>query len=222
MPIVNVLSLIPEIGHELSHFGNTRPPSSPGYYSFLVDESSAWTALALPIESPGVNTERATKAILAAYDELQLDATFNFRAVFAMSTRWKPAGYRFFQSKKTYSRRLQGQEVPDTDEALRGPHHAAADYLSPAIFRYADFELSHTLWKSKPFILPTELARYVAMFYVSSLVRYRPSSLDPIKQGQQAWMMDSLAHELPTNLLMSSVAAILNTTLHFEPNQFRV
>src|SRR4029453_17307614 len=43
-----------------------------------------------------------------------------------------------------------------------------------------DALLCSSLYKTRILPMPASLARYALMFYVSSLVRYKPSQLDPV------------------------------------------
>ena len=69
--------------------------------------------------------------------------------------------------------------------------------------------------------MPAPLARYAAIFYLSSLVRYKPSALDPVRQGRIAWLFDSFAREAPRRILANSVSGILGQPLAFEATGFR-
>lgn len=82
--------------------------------------------------------------------------------------------------------------------------------------------LTYTLRKSSSFVLPLSLARYVATFYMSSLVRYKPASLDPQREGEQAWLADSFSAEVPTHMLAEAVENISGIPAYFDPAQHRV
>jgi len=70
--------------------------------------------------------------------------------------------------------------------------------------------------------MPVSLARYASLFYLSSLVRYKPSSLDPQSQGKQAWLFDSFVSECALALLTEATDGITGKTTFFEPHQYRL
>jgi hypothetical protein len=53
-------------------------------------------------------------------------------------------------------------------------------------------------------------------------VRYKPSSLDPVRQGEQAWLMDSFIEEVSLNLLADATDGVTGKATYFEPQRFRV
>jgi hypothetical protein len=56
--------------------------------------------------------------------------------------------------------------------------------------------------------MPASLARYAIMYYVSSLVRYKPSALDRSLRGTQAWLLDAFTYEAALPLLQNALSAI--------------
>ena len=56
--------------------------------------------------------------------------------------------------------------------------------------------------------MPPDLARYAAMFYCSSVARYRPSLLHADAQGEGAWILNTFVMEARLLLLRSAVQGI--------------
>lgn len=220
LPVLNLMSLVPEVSHEMSHFGAKRPPSQNGYHSFALDSTHAWSMVGLVGYTDSFKAEPAYKNLLRGYDQVTL-AGMNWRDLFALSSRITGRGIAVFQSKQKFSTVSGGEVVPDMAASFKVLGSLMGQHLSPPLGAAAEFVLTHSLRKSSPLVLPLSLARYACTFYASSLVRYRPSSLDPVRQGEQAWLMDSFATEVPSNLLADAVAGITGIPSYFESTQFR-
>ena len=70
-----------------------------------------------------------------------------------------------------------------------------------------------------------KLARevYALMLYVSSLVRYRPTHLDPQVNGHQAWLLDAFTQQAEIPLLEAALAGILGRPfLFYSKSAFRL
>jgi hypothetical protein len=83
----------------------------------------------------------------------------------------------------------------------------------PTIEAY-DVLLCPSLFKSRMLPMPASLARYALMFYVSSLVRYKPSQLDPQTHARQAWILDSFT-DLAAPLLIRAALSGIEQVPHF-------
>lgn len=214
-PIVNVLSLLPEIAHEMNEYGRTRPPSRPGFLSVAADDDAAWATIGLPTDIDSERREPVIRRLLSAYEPVE--GSRAWRSLFALSSRWS-RDLAILQSKTTFSTPPQ----PDHAAALSDFLSTVGDYISSPHDAKAEFMLTYTLRKSDPFFLSLPLARYAALFYMSSVVRYKPASLDPVREGEQAWLADSFSMESPTHLLADFVESITGELLYFEPGQWRV
>lgn len=215
-PVVNILSLIPEIGHEMSEFGATRPPSRGGFHAVAIDKASAWATTALPLNLTVDRREPVVRKLLSEFEPVQGDRAW--RKLFGVSTRLS-SGLTILQSKRTYS--VGSPARPNPNEAQHVFRDTVGRFLSSPHDARAEYTLTYSLRKSDPFFVPLPLARYMAVFYMSSVVRYKPASIDPIREGEQAWLADSFARETPSLLLADSVEAITSSPSYFEPNQYR-
>ena len=220
--VTNLLSLLPEIGHEVGQFGRARPYTVPAYHTLAADGESAWSMLLIQTDPEPDPSEPIIKALRRHYEEVPIDQLRNWRDLFAFSSRMLGNGIHIFQSKRTHSLSTPaGPRTPDYQSAAREPTHAFGASVAPPIGQRSEFLLTHTLTKSKTFVLPLDLTRYASMFYLSSLVRYKPSALDPVRQGKQAWLMDSFTAEVPLSLLTGATDGITGKVSLFEPQQFR-
>lgn len=63
--------------------------------------------------------------------------------------------------------------------------------------------------------MPATLARYAVMFYVSSLVRYWPSNLDPRVRSEQAWLLDAFTNQAAVPIIRSLFNWVSETEVVF-------
>lgn len=221
LPIMNLIAQIPEISHEVNRFGRVRPSSHFGYHTFAGNDSEAWSLVGLPVNLTVEEKEPAIRKLLRSYDVVERNG-YDWRLMFALSTRMTGHGLEIFQSKEVFSVTQEGVARPDYNAAMKVLHSAVGDHLASPLGGRAEFAMSHSLRKSSPFAVPLPLARYALTYYISSIVRYRPAKLDPIRQGDQAWLMNSVVSELPINLLADAVDGICGSYSYFEPAQYRV
>jgi hypothetical protein len=220
---LDLLSLIPEIGLEMSKMAPSRPSSFPGNYSLAMDDSRAWSVVMLRRSVESADREPLSKRFLAAYEEVSMDQFPNWREVFSMSSRAWGRPVHLFQAKQTVSMPgPNGQEVPDTNTAIEQLIAAVGFQVRPPVREREDFYVTPTLQKSKPLAMPLDLIRYASMFYLSSLVRYQPAALDPVGEGAQAYLMDSFAHEVPMGLLVGALDGITGAFSYFDPTNKRL
>lgn len=221
LPVTNLMSLIPEVGLEMVDFGPTRAGSFWGYHSIAMDETSAWPLLALT-GAPDDPREPVMLAMTRGFEELTPADIPDWRKFFALSTR-ATGGLRFFQSKAVFSMlAADGSTVPDQEAARLAFASSMPNYVSSAYHRAVDVIVTNNVHKSKPLVLPLDLTRYAATFYLSSVVRYRPTKLDPKDEPIQAWLMDVYATEAPVPLLASALEGISGEVTVFEPTGFRI
>lgn len=214
---MSLLSLIPEIGMEMSTMGPTRPASFDGYHAIVNNDVASWSLLLFPSGLPD-DSERVVRKLKRGYDEVAIAELSNWRTVFAVSSRIYGGPARLFQARTFYSDRGK----PAVHHALPEPYRWLRDHLSSPGRLRSDLVLSPTINKSQDLTLPLPLIRYAVMFYLSSLVRYQPIKLDPVVEGAQSYLMDSVVHELPPYLLASALDGIVGKLSYWEPNGGRI
>lgn len=222
LPIPNLLRLIPEIGLEVSTITSARPLSAWGYHSVVGAGHEAASVIGI-VNLARDDTEFVMRALRRSYREIDINSiSIGWRRLFALSSR-ATLGLTTYESKQTFTMVDQsGAQVPDWGAAAIVPTSALGHYLSSPISAPAEFVLTHSVFKSKELIVPLPLARYAALFYLSSLVRYKPSAIDAQTEPRQAWIMDSFVDEVPLELLINSWEAISGRSLFFEELGFRV
>jgi hypothetical protein len=222
IPVSNLLSLLPEISLEMQELGPRRPPSSSGYQAIMLDATHAWSIVVFPKWAVADPREPAVRLLKSQYEEVDPTTFLQWREVFALSRRI-PGSFSIYQSKKHHSLPgANGVRIPYAEGAVLELCQLLGSHISEPIGYQAEFLLTHSLSKSDPLVVPLGLVRYAAMYYLSSLVRYRPSLLDQNSQGAIAWVMDSFVKEVPDSLLINAVGGISNSALFFEPNGHRV
>ncbi|MFF2274565.1 YaaC family protein [Agromyces sp. NPDC058126] len=219
----NLLSLIPEISLEMQDVGPSRPSAQPGYYAIAMDDERAWSVVLSNSSLTSDVRERMYRRFISGYEEVPQPEFVNWRGVFAVSSRMFGGSVRLFQSRKTVStRQPDGTLKPAMYEAIPQLSDLMGDYLRPPTKGRTDFVLTPTVKKSDTLTVPLDLVRYAAMFYLSSLVRYSPSALDPVTEGAQAYLMDSFANEVPLGLLLGALDGITGKFSYFDPGDMRL
>lgn len=222
--VTRLLGLVPEIGLELAESGYGMPTTVSAYHCVAGDSQSAWVLLCTP--NPGFLTagnHAVGRAFRSRFTEVGLDDWPNWREFFALSRRTRYNTLCVLQSIATFSQvNSDGLRTPDYYGAAMHLRAEMGPYVSNPIQAPVDAFLTPGLFRGRRFPMPVELARYALMFYLSSLVRYKPSMLDPVHEATNAWLFDSFARETPLRMLGDAVCGILGRPLVFEANGFRV
>lgn len=226
LPIKNLLALIPEIGHEYRVVvpKPPRPISAHCYFAVASTATEAWSLVLVPDDLMNDAGERHVRAMLSAYREVDLSGfgSVQWRELFALSQRF-PHSTRVLESKRTHSTtQADGAVTPDRAAAHLELRDVCGTHFAEPVDRRSDFVLTPTIYKTTSTILPLSLVRYAAMYYLSSLVRYKPASLDPVSQAAQAWLMDSFVREVPMSLFAGLLMGILNRSVYYEAAHYRV
>ncbi|MDP1712528.1 MAG: hypothetical protein Q8K86_08735 [Candidatus Nanopelagicaceae bacterium] len=194
-----------------------------GQHTIAFEGTSAWSLIAVNSGALADHREPVSIKVNKHYDLVNRAQWRNWKDVFAFSKRLPPHAVDTYQSKATFSFPTRnGPDRPDLHAAGILLESTLGSHMSEPIGFSAEFMVTHSLFKSKPLVIPLDLARYAAMFYLSSLVRYNPAVLDNNKQSTQAWLMDSLSREVPLNMLVGSLVGIRGGSVFFESAGYRV
>ena len=226
LSVTRLMALIPEISLELEQSNLGTPTTEVGYHAIPSDGTSAWVLIAAyGHRFLSDSRHAATRHIARHFDQFEVDSepTFSdWRKIFALSTRLATS-LKLLQSKATFSLTApDGSSQPDRQAAALHLRNVAPNLVEESLNFPADCLFSPGLYKSRLLPMPSSLARYALIFYASSLVRYKPSALDPVRQGEAAWLLDSLTRETPLRLLANAAGGLLGRSLIFEPNAYRV
>ncbi|MFT2693475.1 YaaC family protein [Clavibacter zhangzhiyongii] len=219
--IKNLLSLIPEIGLEMQEFGAPRPAAASGYHSVVTDDSRAWVLILMHSDVLADSREPHVGILARHFEPVLLTELKEWHRVFGLSNRTRKSDFVIYQSKETFSRTQDGKPVPDIESASQHLRSIIPQNITECVNRPQDFTLTPSVVKSRNLVIPLDLVRYAAMYYLSSIVRYKPVALDPISQGVQAWLMDSFTREVPHDLLANSIMGIRNSQLTFDAENAR-
>jgi len=219
LSVKSIMGNVPEIGLEFEESGLGSQGTKLGFGAVLADPAQAWNVvyfLGEPI-FPAKIREPAQRHFLRSFREVDRpSAGHALREMFGLSTR-NPNRGTLYELKSTFS----DQGKPDLMAAERNLATAIKPYGSGPGFYTCDFMLSPSLLKSHALPMPPSLARYALMFYVSSLVRYRPSALDPIRHPEISWLIDLFVTESPLTFLLDAVIQITGQSICYDRTYFR-
>lgn len=199
IPVTRLIGIITEVGMEREHAHLGESLETGLMHSVRVSDSECWSVLALVDPAPLLACTATRKLLAEHYEEIPLPQ--QWKEEFAVSRRMNLSKVRIYQSKWT---------VPDQNDLL-GCARKAYDCFAPYIgYSHTPFdgELYASLYKSKDFPMPADLARYALVFYLSSLVRYHPSVLDPVTQPAQSWFFDRFVQESDLPMLIDAANGI--------------
>lgn len=201
-----LLGHVPEIGWELGRLA--LAPCVIGWFAHAVvfDATHVWAVL-LCQRLDAVLNSTATKAKLTPNFEIVDLQLPEWRDTFGFSRRQLSGPYTCLQSRWSFARVDPNGSVHDAEiiKTARETWKRLSGLVDTTTEPGADALLSPSLLKSRWLPMPPSLARYALMFYLSSLVRYAPTKLDPRRQADQAWLFDSFAGEAHIPLLINSL-----------------
>lgn len=213
LPIRRLLQQVPEVGGEIDELGLATTKAWPMYtiVAFDAGGTEMWSVVAIlgwPDAQKSI-PDISTKHLLKSYR--RIDRFSNWRQLFGMNPRSNVgAALHFLESKQVYP------------ASLGSGHAAAATWLAfyPLIEHAPEYHREAlycpSLYATKMLPFPSYLARYALIFYLSSLVRYRPDWLDPYLHGGEALLFDSLADTSMIFLLASSLNYLRRTTYSYD------
>ena len=222
--VPRLFSMVREIGLEVDESGISDSQTQAVYHAVASDKVAAWPLLCFLADGfVGDAREPVTRILRRHFEQIDIAGMpVDWRQVFAISRRLNPGSLLLFQSKQTYSTGSNTNRLVAAHmEAASLVRSVLRPYITDPVTAPVEFLLSPSLKKTMEFPMPASLARYALMYYASSLVRYKPSALDPIREAPQAWLMDSFAREAPIHLLGSALSGIRGAPLAFESVGYR-
>jgi len=215
--VTRLLGNVPELGFELAESGLASARVIPAFRTILADATHAWNALYF-IKAGFLAEERQPAAIHVrkSYREVDRIDMDSLRRVFGISTRAPNMGV-MYEQKVAFT----DAGSPDIVRAMRQLSSDLRPYSSGPGFSAHDFWLSPSLMKSRALPMPPDLARYALIFYVSSLVRYRPSALDPVRHPDVAWLIDSFVSQSPQLALLDSTSQMSERSICYDLSGYR-
>jgi hypothetical protein len=218
LPVVRLLANCPEVGQELDSLGLTRATPAGMIHAVVTDLQDLWSLIVLIPNALISEGGISSRLFLRHFEEVA--KPINWRDVFAISRRVHGSDIGLYESKQRYPRHAT---TPDNDlfsdyQAVRnGTWNALRDMLDQSTETFYDAVLAPSLYRTQPrtLFMPPSLARYAVMFYVSSLVRYKPSALDHEARGKEAWLLDSFTRQASLPLLHAALSGIEGKPFRF-------
>ena len=245
LSVKRLLASIPEIGWELglSHF--TQPTHTRLLHAAVVGAKEGWAVIA--IENPAVilRSPVSRRAFLAAFEQVtplpaagptgfttarQLPTYLpgsdrHWTEVFATSRRFGYGVQTFFESRWQVPVQAIGTNrylasvfatICAKTNATLGP------FIDLPSEEGADATLTPSHLGNRMLPMPAGLARYAVMFYLSSLVRYKPTHVDLNLNSAQHWLMSAFADQAGIRMLQSMLSGITGRWhIYYSPGAFR-
>lgn len=213
--IVDLLAYCSTIGYQygLAGLGQTKIIPSLAAIAMNQPTQEAWTLLAISSFDRVDATQQLKQQLMNAYEEIALPAHLA-HTVFGLNA-FAYLNQRFFQTiipdKFLPSGALNLGEVAGRLTTALRPYMGISPYDDGS-----NFQVVLPLG-----IGPTEtpisqdIAIYVIMFYLSSLVRYQPAYLEELLDHKPAWLIESFVNSTPETFLRIIVSRITNNRLVF-------
>lgn len=208
VPVMSLLRRIPEIGWELDQLQVPRFDYSPLNFAVNFCPEGAFTVVAIhnmgTIAAPQILPERWSER----FEEVSRPP--RAQDMFSISPRGlKTVDLRYFQGP--VAPYMPGWRGDGTDDLMPYISHEVSEFqacLGPYLERSHsddwDATLGASLNLSEDLPLPASLARYMLMFYVSSLVRYNPVLVAPSEHPADAWLIDSWVDQAAVPMLIDA------------------
>jgi hypothetical protein len=209
LAVQRLLSNVPEIGWELETAKIGSHQVVGGLHAIVMDDNELWCLLALNEPVERLTNNRITRILFDRYFE-PVDPLTNWRDVFSLSGR-TAMQFSFYQGKRHYPRSNKSSPVldgSDIENVLNDTWQHLQAVSDASTIEGFDVLICPSLLKSELIPMPASLARYALIYYVSSLVRYKPSALDRSTRGTQAWLLDAFTNEAALPLLQNALSAI--------------
>jgi hypothetical protein len=212
LPVKRILANIPEMGWEVEHLRLGGCNTTGIVHVVAWNGGEAWSIIATPDPRPlGAGV---TAALFGKHYE-RVQPPLEWRRILGVSLRWTADNMAVYQSKTTRPEAehqlIQSDVAGWLTDLLDDP--AESDY---------DANIVGSMWKSEFVRMPASLARYGFMFYLSSLVRYSPSQLDPVRRSSDGWLANAFVEQCGPMILRDALNGITQTRHFFlPPGHFR-
>lgn len=207
-----------EVSFELEEAGYGPYDVCSVYAGIFTNGARSWAQLLGMNYDPIRKNEPTHLAVLELFDELshlpfrdiQRDFAFSSRNVNLDITQllWSERSKDVHVPGNQMLLMLKAEEwVPEMLDALSG-------IVEPPAFGFEGLLLP-SISDTEMVPLPSGLARYAAMFLVSSLVRYAPATLQPDEHPRQAYYLDTFTRQSPVRLLADFASNMVSPALNY-------
>jgi hypothetical protein len=223
LPVKRLLINVPEIGWEVDTVGLGRCAIRRLIHGILTDGVSTWTVIGIHGEGQHLSNGVTDRHVARSFRRVDWYPTW--RDMFAITRRNPGGGFAFFEEKEAVPAALIDGAL-SSDNVIHGclrTWQKLAPFVDESTLDAYDALLCPSLYVARSLPMLCSLARYALMFYVSSLVRYKPSQLDPITRAEQAWLLDAFVSQARVPLLHNALTGITGKIHVFHnPTSFRV
>lgn len=217
LPVKRLLAHVPEIGWELDRVKTASSLTGGVVQAIVSDANEVWSLL-LCTRLEAITTSRASATRLNREYE-RVDTPANWRDVFGFTRRNLAGPHTTVQSKWKLARLTPGGSMFTHEYfgAAKESWLRLSGLLDVSTDPAYDAMTTPSFLKTSWMPMPASIARYALMFYLSSVVRYAPTKLDPQRQAEQAWLFDSFAGESHIPLLTNALNGMSGNPVHFYP-----
>jgi len=172
--------------------------------------NECWLILLLQNHFNEKSYYRAIPKFKKEFERINMPTMNTFLNVMFNFEREEWAGYSFFQYKKDKVLNFNGGlGISKIHELTK---NTFGNFISPS-YAFPKFQA----YLNKPIIqnnsvypLNEEMAIYILMFFLSTLVRYHPDYLDDIFDSESTWLIEAFILNAPTIYLQAITNKILN------------
>jgi hypothetical protein len=205
-----MLGYIEEIGWELAQTGFMEARITQLLHIVAVTVPTLWALIAVSNGSV-ISNHRVTRAMFNKYFEpVAAPPQTDWRNVFAVTKRANFEGPSFYESRQKITATAPAIVGPDIVQIRNATWNNLRGYIDDGEDDVCDALLAASFSGVKLQPMPPALARYALMYYVSSLVRYKPEQLDPRVNPEQHWLLAAFVDQARTQLLRSALSGIRN------------
>lgn len=217
LPIKRLLSQIPELGWEVQHLAKSSTNVGLLRHTVVWDVTDVWSLFAT--YNGGLLTGRtpAAKNFQRHYVEITAPspAGRDWRDVFGMGPMNSFANMRFFQGTFTVPVFPTAASLATTIPIILEIQKRIGKSIQVSNMSSFDAEFVDSMYLSKSLLMPSSLARYCVAFYLSSLVRYRPSRLDVRASPMESWVADAFTDQVPIWMLRDALNGFERSSYRF-------
>jgi hypothetical protein len=214
---VDLFARCPETGLEFGQAGYGQASATGFYHAIVTDGAVSWSEMMVANYNVVLNSRPTRDLLIQHYQELEGPRRDqDVHEIFGISRRMGLLGGKLLLSRNPKAVRTgrfvatglaHEQWLPETKKnllPLLGDPKAGYDGV-----------LSNSLSNDSLIAFPDDLARYAAVYLVSSLVRYRPSALNATLNPVQSWYLSAFVRQCSIPALHSFVNRILDKEMVF-------
>lgn len=218
--ITSLLSYPIDIGYPYQLVGYGDHKILPSLAAGVIDQTQkqAWTIIGIPAHPSLNNFLNLHVNFLNSFQEVEINKNLLATTMFAGIGVPELSFYRFFQNRTTIP--LLADDFIPIPALMEHISNALHPYFSVHYFDdNKDFDLIlpyHDSTNTAPIPMNEALSIYAVMFYLSSLVRYRPNYLESLLNHKPAWLIENFVNGTPETFLRMMVSKITEKDFVFQ------